>query len=317
LKEITKDKTNINLSSYLPQDRLRALANNTSLPDRTSGSALFADISGFTALTESLQREYGARRGSEELSQQLEAVYSALIAEIEKFGGSVISFAGDSMLCWFDEARGKSAPRAVACAFAMQEAMRLFETIQVRDDLVTLTLKATVATGPARRFVAGDPEIQKLDALAGDTVTRTSTAEHHAQKGEVLLDEASVNVLGESLKIQEWRAAETGEKFAVASESDYSTSTMWQSDLQDLQPSLPTMVRMPPPNKLMPWMHYAVFEREQYGQGVFLTEFRPCVALFVRFTGIDYDSDSAEGELDAFIREVQRIASRYHHRGQR
>jgi adenylate cyclase len=305
LKEITKDKTTMDLSSHLSQDRLRAIANNTILPDRTSGSALFGDISGFTALTESLQREYGARRGSEELSEQLEAVYSALIAEIEKFGGSVISFAGDSMLCWFDEVHGKSAPRAVACAFAMQEAMRLFETFRVRDDLVTLTLKAAVATGPARRFVAGDPDIQKLDALAGDTVTRTSTAEHHAQKGEVLLDEASVNALGESLKIQEWRTAETSEKFAVASKSD------WQFDLQDLQPSLPTMLRMPPPNKLMPWMHYAIFEREQHGQGAFLTEFRPCVALFMRFTGIDYDSDSAESELDAFIREVQRIASRY------
>jgi hypothetical protein len=74
----------MDLSSYLPQDRLRAIANHTTLPDRTLGSALFGNISGFTALTEALQKAYGARRGSEELSQQLEVVYSALIAEIEK-----------------------------------------------------------------------------------------------------------------------------------------------------------------------------------------------------------------------------------------
>ncbi|NIR63451.1 MAG: hypothetical protein GWO10_06650 [candidate division Zixibacteria bacterium] len=78
------------LHTYLPQDRLRAIANNTTLPNRTSGSALFADISGFTPLTVSFHKVYGVRRGSEELSKHLETVYSALITEIEKFGGSVI-----------------------------------------------------------------------------------------------------------------------------------------------------------------------------------------------------------------------------------
>ena len=48
------------------------------------------------------------------------------------------------------------------------------------------------------------------------------------------------------------------------------------------------------------WLHGAVYEREQSGQESFLTEFRPCVALFVRFMGIDYDSDEAEKQLDTF-----------------
>jgi hypothetical protein len=34
-----------NLRTYLPQDRLRALARGETLPDRTSGAAIFADIS--------------------------------------------------------------------------------------------------------------------------------------------------------------------------------------------------------------------------------------------------------------------------------
>lgn len=58
-------------------------------------------------------------------------------------------------------------------------------------------------------------------------------------------------------------------------------------------------------------MHHAVYERETSGQGGFLTEFRPCTALFIRFTGIDYDSESAESELDTFIRSVQFTANRY------
>jgi hypothetical protein len=43
------------LHTYLPQDRLRALARGETLPDRTRGSALFADISGVTALTKSVR----------------------------------------------------------------------------------------------------------------------------------------------------------------------------------------------------------------------------------------------------------------------
>jgi len=206
----------LTIHTYLPQDRLRAIANNISLPDHTSGSALFADISGFTALTESLRNTYGDRRGEEDLTKQLGVVYTALIGEIEKYGGNVISFAGDSMLCWFDSGIGsqRTETRALNAAFGMQAAMKSFEALQVGDESVTLTLKATVASGPARRFAVGDPEIMKLDALAGETVTRTATAEHLAEKGEVLSDEATVDALGDSLKVKEWRA-EGNEKFAV------------------------------------------------------------------------------------------------------
>ena len=69
--------------TYIPQDRLRAIAMDVPLPERTTGSALFADISGFTPLTEALRNSLGARRGAEELTRQIEAVYSALNATQE------------------------------------------------------------------------------------------------------------------------------------------------------------------------------------------------------------------------------------------
>jgi len=40
--------------AYIARDRRRALAAGHDLPDRVTGSALFADISGFTPLTEAL-----------------------------------------------------------------------------------------------------------------------------------------------------------------------------------------------------------------------------------------------------------------------
>jgi class 3 adenylate cyclase len=267
------------LHSYLPQDRLRALARGEILTDRTSGAALFADISGFTALTESLRDSLGARQGAEELTKHLAAVYTALIAEIERYGGSVIGFAGDAVLCWFDDANGPAAPRATACAFALQEVMRSFSSIPLPNrKTAALTVKVAIATGAARRFVVGDPSVQRLDLLAGATVARTSIAEHLAQKGDVLLDEATANGLGSSLTIKEWRNdSESGERFAVV--------TGFAGEATAL--ALPTSLRPPAASKLQAWMHRAVYEREQFGQESFLTEFRPCVAVFVRFIGID------------------------------
>src|SRR4051812_19368669 len=129
--------------SYIPIDRRLAIARGVDLPARTSGAALFADISGFTPLTETLTRELGPQRGAEELSRQLIVIYSALIAQVEQFHGSVISFSGDAITCWFDDERqttnderrttevgdelssivlrpSSASLRAIACALAMQ-----------------------------------------------------------------------------------------------------------------------------------------------------------------------------------------------------
>ena len=206
----------MNLHTYLPQDRLRALARGETLPDRTQGSALFADISGFTPLTETLRAALGPRRGAEELTKQLDAVFAALIAAVERFGGSVIGFAGDAITCWFDETHGPAAPRATACALALQQAMDTFAEITLPNGAsAALALKVTVASGPARRFAVGNPQVHYLDTLAGVTVVRNATAEHLAQKGEVLLDEVTAQALGGAVTVREWRTADTAERFAV------------------------------------------------------------------------------------------------------
>src|SRR5438067_9569139 len=89
-------------AAYLPTDRRRALAEGQDLPDRTVGVALFADISGFTPLTEALTQELGPRYGADELTRHLNSVYDALIAVVQRFDGSVIGFSGDAITCWFD-----------------------------------------------------------------------------------------------------------------------------------------------------------------------------------------------------------------------
>lgn len=291
------------LSPYLPQDRRRALEQGATLPDRAAGSALFADISGFTALTEALRDSLGLRRGAEELTRHLDAVYTALIAEVERYGGSVLSFSGDAIMCWFDAADGPAAQRAVSCALGLQQAMGAFAAVTLPSGMpLALTLKVAVASGPARRFVTGDPAIHYLDSLAGATITRTAAAEHLAQRGEVLVTETTVNDLGPALTVREWRLdPDSLERFAVVA--------AWHGAVPPLAEAFtPTDID---PAVFQHWIHPGVYERELTGQGSFLTEFRPCAVLFVRFTQIDYEADDAPAQLDAFIRQLQKTAAHY------
>ena len=155
-------------AAYIPMDRRQALARGESLPDRARGAALSADISGFTPLTEALVLQLGPRRGAEELTRQLNRIYGALIAEVHRHRGCVVGFSGDAVACWFDADDGR---RATACALAMQEAMRHFAQVEAPSGFtLSLALKTAVVSGPVRRFLVGDPEIQILDVLAGATV---------------------------------------------------------------------------------------------------------------------------------------------------
>ena len=175
-----------NLLAYIPMGRRHAMAAGRELPDRTQGAALFADISGFTPLTEAPVRELGPQRGAEELTRYLNLVYDALINELHKWGGSAISFAGDAVTCWFD---GDSGLCAAACALGMQQTMSAFSDVRTPfGSSVSLSMKASVAAGPARRFLVGDPDIRVIDALAGGTLERLAAGEKLAERGEVILD---------------------------------------------------------------------------------------------------------------------------------
>src|SRR3954449_443680 len=150
--------------AYIASDRRYAIAAGRQLPDRAQGAALFADIAGFTALTEALASELGGHRASEELTANLNRVFAALIAEVDAYGGSVVYFSGDAITCWFD---GDDGLRAVAAAFGMQGALAREGRIATRASTVSLGMKVAVAAGSARRFLVGDPDVQLLDALAG------------------------------------------------------------------------------------------------------------------------------------------------------
>jgi predicted ATPase/class 3 adenylate cyclase len=327
------------LFAYVPQDRRATPSASIACVTYPTGAALFADISGFTPLTEALARTLGPRRGAEALTQQINAVYEALLEAVERYGGSVVGFAGDAVTCWFDDegmgdggwGMGAQSPspiphppspaplRAVACARAMHAAMDRFAALpHPLGGTLTLHLKIAIASGPARRFVVGDPQAHVLDVLAGATIDRMAAAEHLAQAAEIVVDEGTIAALGER-EICAWRTnPSTGARFAVitpAENRELQESVVrraWSVAGYNGQRTTDNGQRTTCNEQLRPWLLPMVYQRLAAGQGEFLTELRPVVACFIRFGALDYDADpDAPAKLDAYIRWVQQVVAAY------
>lgn len=290
------------LLAYLPIDRRHAIHRGENLPGRAFGTALFADVKGFTRLTEALSLELGPTRGQEELTYQLNKVYDALITQVHRYHGSVIGFSGDAITCWFDQDHGL---RAVTCALEMQASINSLSSARTPGGTeITIAIKVGIASGPVRRFLVGDPAIQLIDVLAGQTLEEMSDAEKHSNKGEVVVSGEIAGRYARRISIDEWRQdPASGQRFAVV-------SGLEESAQPDPWPALsPINIRE---GNVRSWLLPAVYERLRGGQGEFLAELRPCVAVFIKFSGIDYDNDERAGDhLDAYIRWVEEVLLRY------
>lgn len=106
------------LSSYVPlhlQKRALEFKRNEPRCEVTQGVVLFADISGFTALTEQLTRK--GPEGVEQLTKVLNTYFGTIISIIHSFGGDLIHFAGDAVLAlWCFDDRAPPPPSSVLSA---------------------------------------------------------------------------------------------------------------------------------------------------------------------------------------------------------
>jgi adenylate cyclase len=289
-------------NAYVPQDRLLALAKGEELPPQADGSVLFADISGFTPLTEAYEAHLGSRKGGEQLTRVLNEVYAMLIGEVDRMRGSVIGFAGDAITCWFDRDNGH---RALDAALAMQAGMEAFKAIpSPAGGTIALGLKAAVTSGTVQRFIVGDEDIQRVDVLAGDPVYRVAAAEGAAERGDVVIDEPTRVALGEAVTVGEQKRDDDGSIVGwVVTAARPATGVEPWPDLLSLEIDQAVVDA---------WMIASIRERMAAGLGDFFTELRPATTLFLKFDGIDFDGDrEADRKLDVFFSTVQHIITDY------
>src|SRR5256714_12504484 len=146
--------------------------------ERRLVSVLFADLVGFTTLSE--------HRDPEDVRDLLSDYFERCRSLIERLGGTVEKFIGDAVMAVWGSpvAREDDAERAVRAALALPQAVAaLGEEVGIPG----LLLRAGVVTGSAAVDVGTEAEGMVL----GDTVNTASRLQSLAAPGDVLVDDVT------------------------------------------------------------------------------------------------------------------------------
>lgn len=171
---------------YAPRIALRWLAETPGVRHRcVDGSLLFADISGFTRLSERLAAR--GRAGAEEVVGLVGRIMTALVGELETWGGDVCVFAGDALIVLFEGAG--SAERAARAAAEVRAWITSNGLVDTSVGRVNLRVSIGVATGAIDLVMAGDAD--RALFLVGPATSAVVRMEREATAGEVMLDMAT------------------------------------------------------------------------------------------------------------------------------
>ncbi|HZS08346.1 MAG TPA: adenylate/guanylate cyclase domain-containing protein [Blastocatellia bacterium] len=154
-------------------------------------TALFADVRGFTTLSES---------SSPEIIVTLLNRYFTLVSEIIfRHGGTLDKYIGDGLMALFGApyASERDAVKAVRAASDMQRALIEFNKELTELNLPNIAIGIGINTGPAIVGYIGSET--RLDYTAvGDTVNTAARLESNSKPGQIIISETTMQALDES-----------------------------------------------------------------------------------------------------------------------
>ena len=168
------------LSAYLPTLLLQKIITHTkqneiqqNLAENIEAVLLFADVSGFTSLTEQLAQK--GMQGTEELTLILNTYFHAIIKIIEASGGEVVKFIGDALLVWFPINENQAKKRATNLAWqATQKIQQLFKEkytkLPTSIGNVKMGMKISIGAGNINLFEVGGKLHRCECVIAGEAV---------------------------------------------------------------------------------------------------------------------------------------------------
>lgn len=171
------------------------------------GTFLFADVSGFTALSERLQAISGSN-GAEILTTVINDYFAAMLDILSKSDGQLLKFAGDALLAFFPEANEDDAVKAVRTGLRMQRAMSRFQPIENKDLVELLgqdhayALKMSIGISRGKLFEAiiGN-HVQRDHFVQGELPSRAMRAEALGEHDDVIIDTPTRAALGDVFQV--------------------------------------------------------------------------------------------------------------------
>ena len=149
------------------------------------GTLVFADVAGFTALTERLSRH--GRIGAEEIVETLNRVFGPMLGIAAARGGELLKFGGDALLFLFQG--DDHAEQACDAAVEMRAGLREAASVPTSVGRLSLSMSVGVHSGDVALFLVGEPTRELL--VLGPAATGTADAEKAAGAGEVVVSRAT------------------------------------------------------------------------------------------------------------------------------
>lgn len=263
--------------------------------DAIEGTLLFADVSGFTALSERLAQR--GKEGAEILTSVINAYFEEMLAIARASGGDNLKFGGDALLLLF---RGPGhASRATRVALDMMRATARFRAIRFGREYVKLSMSAGVHTGQFWSVLAGVPGRRMQQCILGNDAAHLARAEGHATKGEVMVSRATWAL------IESGFAGEPSGEFVHVLRAKQPPAGDWAA-----VPALPI------PAAVLPYLPPPVVEGEIAGAARQEGEHRKVTTVFISVRGANemLAADAPEAtlrELNAYLEAVVELLERH------
>ena len=178
------------LASFAPQLILRRAIQDpkgitAATVVRFPAAVLFADISGFTALTERLAARGPA--GAEDLTDLLNRYFGQMIDLIDEHGGDVVKFAGDALVAlWPGADEAGVAPlveRIARCSLVMQGRLHNYEVAEG----LRLSMKLAIGAGEVLSEHLGGVFDRWELLIAGQPLAQVGVANGRAEPGDIVV----------------------------------------------------------------------------------------------------------------------------------
>lgn len=246
-----------NLIPHFIQDQ--SLAGKTY--GRMQAYTMFVDMSGFTALTETLMAQ-GAR-GAEQLSQALNDIFSPLVRLVYSRGGFIPYFAGDAFTAIFPA----NSPRVTATGFIQTAiiARDMFAGKELHLGAFSISIKIGLSFGNVEWGIVGGN--RQAYYFRGLPVDRSAQGQSMAGKLEIVVDAALCKMLD-------------GQGFSL---SELSGGFKKLNDTPPVRLHPGKAAEMPELNEAvgLRFLPREVLDFNQSG------EFRTVIAVFLSFDGVD------------------------------
>ncbi|HEY5318750.1 MAG TPA: adenylate/guanylate cyclase domain-containing protein, partial [Solirubrobacteraceae bacterium] len=261
------------LTGYVPPNVLRRLGGGLAeLPyaEKFEGAVLIADISGFTTITEQMDRR--GPEGAETLAGLLNHYFGRLIDHVHERGGDVFSFTGDGLIAAWPRISGEALDGTLHCATACALELAATQSEHLEAGGVPLSVRLGVSAGPLRALELGGLHGRRFSILGGEPLDAAAKASEVVAPGEVGVD------------AERWPLLATRSRGKPLPQG---YTRIAELEVPPQRPAAPAPAPVPAA-LLTPYLPPAVASREGIGQGDWLAELRRVTVVYVNLPGVDH-----------------------------